>query len=199
MRLTDQVWTSDNTDALDRLSIQDGFTHAYSPGIMMAWVTDVPNFLDKRSIPLSFRFDVAMTGSLGIGADLSKLSDAELQQSAAYVAFYKSVRPLVQQGSIFRLTPALATAGAWAGESVSADRSAAVVFAFLHSQQFGAPFPSLRLEGLDPEATYMITPRDPEKAALLPKEATGAELMGEGIAVTLRGDYDSTAFTLNRR
>ena len=40
---TDEVWTSDNTDAFDRLSIQDGFTYAYTPRMMMAWVTDSPN------------------------------------------------------------------------------------------------------------------------------------------------------------
>ncbi len=199
LRYTDQVWTSDNTDALDRLTIQDGFTHAYSPGVMMAWVTDVPNFLDKRSIPLQFRFDVAMTGSLGIGADLSKLSDAELAQSAANVTFYKQVRPLVQMGSLYRLTPALATPGAWASESVAPDKSAAVVSAFLRSEQFGTPYPIVRLEGLDPAATYTGTPRDADKGAMLPKQATGAELMGAGVELKLQGDYASTAFTLRRQ
>ncbi len=193
------MWTSDNTDALDRLTIQDGFTHAYSPGIMMAWVTDVPNFLDKRSIPLQFRFDVAMTGSLGLGADLGKLSDAELAQSAANVAFYKQVRTMVQMGSLYRLTPALATPGAWASESVAPDRSAAVTFAFLRSQQFGTPYPILRLEGLDPNATYTVTARDPDKGAMLPMEATGAALMGAGVELKLQGDYASTAFTLKRQ
>ena len=43
MRFTDEVWPSDNTDAFDRLRIQDGFTYAYAPGVMMAWVTDSPN------------------------------------------------------------------------------------------------------------------------------------------------------------
>ncbi|NYF52969.1 alpha-galactosidase [Edaphobacter lichenicola] len=56
-----------NTDALDRLALQDGFTHADTPETMAAWVTDVPNFLDKRAIPLQFRFVSAMQGALGIG------------------------------------------------------------------------------------------------------------------------------------
>jgi alpha-galactosidase len=43
MKYTDEVWPSDNTDPFDRLSIQDGFTYAYSPQIMMSWVTDSPN------------------------------------------------------------------------------------------------------------------------------------------------------------
>jgi alpha-galactosidase len=199
LHYTDEVWPSDNTDALDRLTIQDGFTHAYTPGVMMAWVTDVPNFLDGRTIPLSFRFDVAMTGSLGIGGNLNKWTDAEMQLAAAQVAFYKSIRPLVQQGSLYRLTPTLATPGRWATEYVAPDKSEAVVFAFLHSQQYGEPFPVIPLQGLDPTATYTLTPRDPAKAPMLTQQATGAELMGAGIHVTLRGDYDSTVFILKRQ
>src|SRR6202035_856548 len=63
LRYTEEVWPSDNTDALDRLTLQDGFTQAYTPGIMMAWVTDVPSGIDHRVVPLKFRFMVAMSGS----------------------------------------------------------------------------------------------------------------------------------------
>ena len=77
LRYTEEVWPSDNTDALDRLLIQDGFTHAYTPEMMVAWVTDVPNYLDRRTIPLQFRFIVAMQGRLGIGSDLKKWTAAE--------------------------------------------------------------------------------------------------------------------------
>ena len=71
LRCTDEVWPSDNTDALDRLTLQDGFTQAYTPGIMMAWVTDVPSGIDHRVVPLKFRFLVAMSGSLGTGSEIS--------------------------------------------------------------------------------------------------------------------------------
>jgi alpha-galactosidase len=71
LRRVDQVWPSDNTDALDRLTIQYGFTEAYTPHVMMAWVTDVPNGINGRVTPLSFRFLVAMTGSLGVGGNLN--------------------------------------------------------------------------------------------------------------------------------
>jgi alpha-galactosidase len=72
LRRTDEVWPSDNTDALDRLTLQDGFTQAYTPGIMMAWVTDVPSGIDHRVVPLKFRFMVAMSGSLALGGNLNK-------------------------------------------------------------------------------------------------------------------------------
>ena len=199
LRYTDEVWPSDNTDALDRLAIQDGFTHAYTPGIMMAWVTDVPNGINGRTTPLSFRFHVAETGSLGIGNNLNKWTDEEMQLATAQIAFYKSIRPLVQQGLLYRLTPELAMPGRWATEYVAPDKSQAVVFAFLQASQFGDPFPAVRLEGLNPAGTYTLTPQDAKQAPMLPPQATGAELMNGGLHLLLRGDYDSTAIALKRQ
>lgn len=60
MRYTDQVWASDNTDASDRLLIQNGFTYAYSPGVMMDWVTDSPTWVNHRSLSMQYRFLSAM-------------------------------------------------------------------------------------------------------------------------------------------
>ena len=56
MCYTDEVWPSDNTDPFDRLSIQNGFTYAYTPGVMMAWVTDSPGWMNDRSTSLEYRF-----------------------------------------------------------------------------------------------------------------------------------------------
>ena len=216
LRYTDEVWPSDNTDALDRLTIQDGFTHAYTPGVMMAWVTDVPNFLDRRTIPLDFRFLVAMSGSLGIGSNLNHFTPEDTATAARMVAFYKQVRPLVQQGELHRLlrsTPDEQGSGERildgeqsAVQYVSPDRSQSVVFAYLHSQHFGRPFAELRLKGLDPAATYKLTPLDPTKLydpataqpATDPQPMTGSQLMGPGLQLLLHGDYDATALRLER-
>ena len=74
LRYTDEVWPSDNTDPFDRLSMQDGFTYAYTPQIMMAWVTDSPHWLNnKRTTSLAYRMLSSMQGSLGIGANLNQL------------------------------------------------------------------------------------------------------------------------------
>lgn len=64
---TDQAWASDNTDAADRMGIQQGYGQIYPARTMGAWVTDVPNQLTGRTVPLRFRFHVAMAGALGIG------------------------------------------------------------------------------------------------------------------------------------
>ncbi|MER3405346.1 MAG: hypothetical protein C4289_09480, partial [Chloroflexota bacterium] len=60
-----QVWTSDNTEASDRLFIQYGYSRAYAPRTMVCWVTDVPNRQTGRTSPLDFRFHVAMQGGAG--------------------------------------------------------------------------------------------------------------------------------------
>jgi Melibiase len=103
LQFTDEVWPSDNTDALDRLSMQNGYTHAYSPQTMAAWVTDVPN-LDGRDTPLQFRFLVAMQGALGIGNNLNKWTNEDFALGAKLTALYKTIRTTVQQGSLYRLT-----------------------------------------------------------------------------------------------
>lgn len=88
LRRVEQVWPSDNTDAWDRVTIQEGFTQVYPPQIMTAWVTDSPNFLTGRELPLSFRFHVAMAGALAVGGDLLRWTDAELAEAAELIAVY---------------------------------------------------------------------------------------------------------------
>jgi alpha-galactosidase len=196
MRRTEEVWPSDNTDALDRLSLQDGFTHAYAPGVMMAWVTDAPN----RKTPLKFRFLVAMEGSLGIGANLNNFTPEDMATAKDLVAFYKTIRPTVQQGLQYRLIapsrPGAPSERA-ATEYVSTDGTQAVVFAYLHSQNFGDPYPLVRLEGLDPKATYRLHPLDPKQLGSQ-QEASGSYWMSHGLQLDLSGDYDSTAVVLER-
>jgi alpha-galactosidase len=197
LRRTDEVWPSDNTDALDRLTLQDGFTHAYTPGIMMAWVTDVPNGMNGRSVPLKFRFLVAMNGSLGVGGNLNKWTPEEMQAAAGFVAYYKRVRTTVQRGALYRL---MAPEGSEfsANEYVSKDGRQAVLFAFLHSQRFGTPFPTIFLRGLDEDAVYHVQAIDPGQLQEI-GSASGAYLMHHGIDLKLRGDYDSASVVLEKQ
>jgi alpha-galactosidase len=197
LRRTEEVWPSDNTDALDRLTLQDGFTQAYTPGIMMAWVTDVPSGIDHRVVPLKFRFMVAMSGSLALGGNLNKYSAEDLQASTRYVSFYKRIRPTVQRGALYRL---IAPQGSEysATEYVSTDGRQAVLFAYLHSQQFGNPFPTVFLNGLDPDARYKVEAIDPgqvQETGVL----SGAYLMHRGISLNLHSDYDSTSVILEKQ
>jgi alpha-galactosidase len=195
LRRVDEVWTSDNTEAFDRLRIQEGFTQAYAPKVMSAWVTDVPN-MNHRSTPLQFRFLVAMQGALGIGANLNHWTDADSSLATRMIAVYKRIRPTVQTGDLYRLLSPR-TSDVTANEYVSADGKQAVLFAFRHSQQYNLAAPTLYLRGLDERATYRVESID-GKLQKGPAEVSGAYLMRAGLNVNLGGDFDSTAVILER-
>ncbi|MEH3106865.1 MAG: alpha-galactosidase [Sphingomonas fennica] len=199
MALTDQVWTSDNTDPVDRMLIQDGYTQAYAPAAMMAWVTDSPNFVNKRATPLDFRFLSAMQGGLGIGTNLNRWTDADFETATRYVAIYKRIRETVQRGDLYRL--ARPTPGNPQATTlyVSADRGQAALFAMVQGTQRLDPRGPVVLRGLDPAATYRIERMDGAPLAEgTPASASGAYWMGRGLDVPLRGDFQGAGFILTR-
>jgi alpha-galactosidase len=199
LRYVDEVWTSDNTDPFDRLLIQDGFTYAYTPGVMMAWVTDSPNWYNGRVTSLPYRFLSSMQGSLGIGANLNNWSAEDLAQAKEMIAAYKGVRKVVQHGSLYRLVSPRDNSEFSATESVAPDKSSATVFVFLHSQQMRYPAPTVFLEGLERDAVYSVRPIYGKLSGDVPKAASGAYWMGHGINPKLSGDYDAAGFVFERR
>lgn len=198
LRLTDQVWPSDNTDPFDRLSIQDGFTYAYAPGIMMAWVGDSPEGINGRSTSLEYRFLSSMQGSLGIGADLVKWTAEDLATAKRLIGEYKAVRGTVQNGDLYRLISPVGGSEYSVTESVARDGHEAVVFAFLHSSQKQQPYPQLFLRGLDPEAVYSLHVQEGKLAEGTVQRASGDYWMHHGVSVSLQGDFQAAFFTLER-
>lgn len=198
MRYTDEVWPSDNTDPFDRLSIQNGFTYAYTPGVMMAWVTDSPGWVNDRSTSLEYRFLSSMQGSLGIGANLAKWKPEDFATAKKMVAQYKQIRQTIQRGSLYRLISPLNGSEFSITESVSSDLSQAVVFAFLHSSQMGYPFPRIYLRGLDAHAVYRLRALDGDAASDTPPSASAAYWMQNGLGINLRGDFQAGAFLLEK-
>jgi alpha-galactosidase len=190
-----EVWTSDNTEAFDRLRIQEGFSFAYAPKIMSAWVTDVPN-MNGRSTPLNFRFLVAMQGALGIGANLNHWSAEDFALATKMVGAYKGIRETVQEGNLYRLFSPR-EGDLTANEYVSNDGRKAALFAFLHSQQYLRPAPTLYLRGLDADAPYRIKTID-DKLVDRRATASGSFLMDHGLNLNLGGDYDSTLIVLEK-
>jgi alpha-galactosidase len=192
--LTDEVWPSDNTDPFDRLQIQDGFTYAYTPGVMMAWVTDSPNFMNARTTSLAYRFLSSMQGSLGVGANLDKWSATDFETAKDMIAAYKRIRDTVQHGSLYRLISPRGGSETSATETVSVDKKQAVLFTFLHSSQMGYPFPRVYLRGLDPAANYRLTVLSGKAAKDTPDVASGSYWFAHGIEPALRGDFQAAAF-----
>jgi alpha-galactosidase len=195
LQRVEEVWTSDNTEAFDRLRIQEGFSQAYAPKTMSAWVTDVPN-MNGRTTPLAFRFLVAMQGALGIGANLNHFSEQDSTTAAKMIAVYKRVRATVQTGSLYRLLSPR-TNDVTANEYVSSDGKQAVLFAFRHSQEYETAAPVIGLRGLDESAVYRVESVD-GKLVETPPQLSGAYLMKAGLNLNLRGDFDATAVILER-
>lgn len=177
---TDQTWISDSTDATDRLAIQHGYSQLYPAHTMTAWVTDSPNPFTGRTTPLQYRFHAAMTGVLGIGADLSTWDEGDLDTASALIAQYKEIRPIVQHGQQYRLSASGGELTAVQYVSENEDRRESAVFAFRRERHFGRTDPALRLRGLDPAARYRDTASGREHHA--------AVLLARGLPLQLPAD-----------
>ena len=199
LHYTDEVWPSDNTDPLDRLTQQDGFTRAYPAQVMMAWVTDSPHWLNGRTTSVAYRMLVSMQGSLGIGGNLNKWSEEDLATTKRLIAAYHKVQKTITQGDLYRLISPTNGNEFSATETVSPDKSQAVFFAFVHSTQEGRGFPRLQLLGLDPEAEYSLTSIEGKAIPGTPAQASGAWWMNHGVDLDLHGDFQAAAFQLDRK
>ncbi|MGL6249138.1 MAG: alpha-galactosidase, partial [Culicoidibacterales bacterium] len=98
-----QIWTSDDSDAVERLKIQYSTSFAYPLSTMGAHVSAVPNHQVHRVTSLKTRGDVALFGVLGYELDLTQLSSEELAEIAKQIEFYKAHRQLVLEGDFYRL------------------------------------------------------------------------------------------------
>lgn len=182
MRYFDQYWTSDNTDALDRLEIQRGYSFIYPAKYMRAWVTDSPNWINERSIPVTFRLHCAMAGSLGIGSNLNHMTEEEQAIIREHIELYKRIREIIQFGQLYRLKY-YKEDDFHAIQYVKDNKS--IVFVYLVQGYFGKDKYFLKLKGLELHQTYLINNDG------VTYEKTGAYLMHHGLVLNLKGDYDS--------
>jgi alpha-galactosidase len=199
LHYTDEVWPSDNTDPFDRILMQDGFTYAYTPQIMMAWVTDSPHWLNGRSTSLAYRMLSSMQGSLGIGANLNHWGAEDFATAKRLIAAYHSVQKTIVRGDLYRLIHPRDNSELSATETVSNDKGQAVVFAFVNATNKGRGFPLLQLRGLDPTAEYKLSWIEGKAWPDTPDTASGAWWMNHGIQLMLKGDYQAAAFRLDRQ
>ncbi len=183
LSIFDDFWTSDNTDAYDRLYIQDAYSRIYPIKAMRAWVTDCPNFLSGRVIPLKFRYHSAMMGSLGIGCNILKFTDEETELSKDMIRQYKEIRPIVQEGDFYRLDNPSANEY-FLYEYLRGDQG--LIFAFLPQSKVGHRGTTIRLRGLDEQARYTLHTLQGEVTK------SGSYLMNHGLELKLTGDYAST-------
>lgn len=151
-----QAWTSDDTDAIERITIQWGASHVYPLSAMGAHVSAVPNHQVGRITPLATRAAVAFFGSFGYELDPRTLSEPERAEIRAQIAFYREHREVLQYGRFIRLRdPRHGHDAAWM--VVSHDRRMAIVAHYTISQGPVPPPDRLPLRGLDAKRSYHVT------------------------------------------
>ncbi|NMA72209.1 MAG: alpha-galactosidase [Firmicutes bacterium] len=150
-----QIWTSDDTDAVERLKIQYGTSIVYPLVTMGAHVSAAPNHQVGRVTPLATRGDVALFGNMGYELDVTRLDPEEKAAIQAQVVRYKRLRALIHRGDFYRLlSPFEGNETAWM--VVAKDRRE-VLLGFYRVLAQPNPRPSrLRLVGLDPALEYEL-------------------------------------------
>ena len=196
----DEFWVSDNTDAQQRLFIQWGTSHFFPANTMAQHVSASPNHQTGRVIPLKFRFDVAMTGRLGMEMKPSDLNDKEREYARKAMAFYKEIRPVIQLGDLYRLLSPYENQGFCSEMFVSEDKGEAVFFCYKFENYIGLETPRWHMAGLDPDATYRLNEFEcAERTHYFEgKTFSGKFLMETGIDATLSGQFASRVIRLKK-
>ncbi|MBQ1678456.1 MAG: alpha-galactosidase [Oscillospiraceae bacterium] len=188
---TPQIWCSDDTDPIERLTIQGGTSYGYPISTMGAHVSASPNHQTGRTTPLQTRGYVAMSGAFGYELDLAKLSEGELEEIRHQIQHFRQDEALLQQGLYYRLDEFTEAQDASAWLFVSEDRSRALLNVVVRSPHANAPLIHLKLKGLDPDARYAMEEDDAVRS--------GAALMYGGYTLPqLIGDYPAVQLHLKK-
>ncbi len=183
-----QIWTSDDTDGLERTKIQWGTSICYPLSTMSCHVSACPNHQTGRVTPFATRGAIATLGAMGYELDLSGLSEDEKEQVKLQIGHYKQIDSLILQGDLYRLCDPFA--GNYFCEMVvSKDKTAA----WLVGERFrGDPCDHgrvLKLKGLANGKRYHI--------AELDVTASGEALMHAGVLLPGLSDCESWMWHLN--
>lgn len=155
MHYFNQYWTSDDSDAGERMLIQHGTSMVMPSNFMTAHVSAVPNHQIGRTTSMEMRGLVAMGGQLGYEFDLTQMSDEELLEIKEQIALYKDLREVIHKGKMYRLKSPFETNHAvW--QYISEDEKTVVVLYFKTRAIPGFERHMLCLEALDKDASYKL-------------------------------------------
>ncbi|MPM16291.1 Alpha-galactosidase AgaA [bioreactor metagenome] len=185
-----QAWTSDDTDAIERLKIQEGTSLVYPPSSMGSHVSAVPNHQVGRITPLNTRGVVAMAGSFGYELDITKMSNEEKEEVKAQVEFYKNIRAIVQYGDLYRLKSS-SNSNEVAWMNLSKDKNKVVVSYVKKYGEANVLPRRLKLKALEENSLYKLN----ETGEVF----GGDELMYIGLEIgELFNDYQAKIWTLSK-
>lgn len=198
----DEFWTSDDTDALQRIYLQWGVSSFYPAIAMAAHVSADRNHQTGRRLPLKFRFDVAMSGRLGMEIQPKDMNEADKAFAQRAITAYKDIRPVVQFGDLYRLISPYDNKGVASLMYSPPGKDKAVFYAYKMAHFINMTIPNVKMSGLDPQKKYRLTdltPLDKNKPCILHnKTISGKILMEEGIALQtlLKNEYSSVTLEL---
>ena len=198
LKYFDEVWTSDNTEALSRARIQYGTSLFYPAVVMGSHVSATPNHQTGNITPIKFRFDMACAGRLGMELQPRQMTDEERQFARRAIASYKEYRDIVMQGDLYRIGTPYDKSGCYGLMYVSKDRKQAVLFTYSLRYQGRSLIPKFRLQGLDPKTGYTIRELNVDKSRnwFDGKTFSGEMLSNAGINPSMPKIYDSGVFLL---
>ena len=179
-----QIWTSDCSDAVERMFIQHGASMLYPVSAMSAHVSASPNHQVKRSVSMKTRGNVAMCGTFGYELDLNKLTEEEMEEVKHQIEIYKDVVEVTQRGTMHRLlSPYEQSYVAW--EYVSEDENKVIVMFGIVTRRGGtrANTTKLILKGLQKDADYVLESTG--------EVYSGDFLMNFGLYKQLEKDFDT--------
>ena len=184
-----QIWTSDNTDPIDRLTIQYGTSFGYPVSSMGSHVSAIPNHQTGRVTPLNTRGVVAMSGTFGYELDMSKMTEEEKEMVKEQVVTYKRHYDTINDGLYYRLTAPHGKERFMAWQFVSRDQKKTLVNFVLTKPEHNPPIINMKLRGLVPGATYKVVGTD--------ECYTGDALMKAGYRLKEQfGDYTAVQIAL---
>lgn len=197
-----QTWTSDDTDASERVKIQYGTSMVYPVVSMGSHVSAVPNHQLLRTTPLETRGNVAYFGTFGYELDLNLLSDEEIEMVKKQITFMKQYRDLIQvEGDFYRmLSPFAGNDAAWM--VVSRDQTEAIAGFYQRLNKINASWLRLRLQGLSEDSLYEVSRNVLGETKSY--QAYGSELMYAGIPIDREelnekgGDFASLLYVLKK-
>ena len=189
----DEFWVSDNTDALQRVYMQWGTSYFFPAIAMASHISATPNHQTFRNIPLKYRIDVAMSGRLGMEIQPKNMTDEEKALCKQAIAEYKTIRPIVQQGDIYRLLSPYDKQGAASLMYVTPEKDKAVFYWWKTEHFVNQHLPRVPMAGLQADKLYRIHELNRIDNEPLPFEGkifSGAYLMANGLEIPYNHKVD---------
>lgn len=197
-----QAWTSDDTDAIERIKIQYGTSFVYPISSMGAHVSCIPNHQTNRNTPLETRGNVAYFGAFGYELDLNTLTDEEINIVKSQIAFYKANQAVIHNGKFYRLiSPFDGNRNQACWSVVSEDKKTLVLAYYKMMNEVMKPYQRIKLQGLNPEWQYRLDNQIYSGEALMNigfilSDSSSGQIINESLSPTF--DYDSKVWILEK-